>query len=286
MDGAARWACSIPAGSAQALAVEIESSAFHRLYGSGSSYVVGAGFDVPAPDAGRLAPRQRDRLGRAPRDKGVAPAAGSAVREPSRPRRHADLARRALAPYPRLRSSTARGRACAEGQYMTGVLLRRGIAVWRTTSGETGSRRALPGGDSHLSRRSISMRATRSGRQVSRRATGNRRTPHRPGRRKPAGWIIPSQPRAHRTVSWALIESGPVVSVGETILFAQLTGQGEIPLTRPIEEIEDEVRRRPQWIRPASGAATASDSDLLVLRGLDRHQPTRPGRPCSRSAQE
>ena len=50
-------------------AIELESSAFHRLYGSAPRYVVGAGVDVRAPAAG-IAPnrRNRPRLGRTSKD--------------------------------------------------------------------------------------------------------------------------------------------------------------------------------------------------------------------------
>ena len=90
-----------------------------------------------------------------------------------------------------------------------------------------------------------------------------------------AGWIIPLAASRAPQVSWSLIESGPVVTVGESDFFASLTGQGQSPLTRPIEEIEDEVRRAgPSGFDPLPALRALHIPIYWAYGGLDRHQPT------------
>src|SRR5205085_1816655 len=70
------------------------------------------------------------------------------------------------------------------------------------------------------------------------------------------GWIVPLAAARSKLVSFAVLESGPTVSVGESDAFATYTSQGTSPLTQPLSQIEAQVEKdgpsgfdpRP-WIR-------------------------------------
>ncbi len=259
-------------------AVEIESSAFHRLYGTGSSYVVGAGFDVRAPDVGKLR-ANGNAIDWAGRRGARASLRQLEVRFGSRPALAGTLTLPAgPGPFPAVAVAHGSGPSTREeGQYLTGVLLRRGIAVLaydKRGNGQSGGH--YPGEGATPQTIDVLARDAQTAARFL--AAQPEIDAHRVGLAggSQAGWIIPlAAARAPETVSWALIESGPVVSVGESDTFAQLTGQGAAPLARPIEEIEDEVRQ--------AGASGFDPRPFLrQLRipiywfygGLDRHQPT------------
>lgn len=59
-----------------------------------------------------------------------------------------------------------------------------------------------------------------------------------------AGWIIPFAAARDRTIRWALLNSGPTTTVGETDFWAQLAGESEFPPTATRAEMIAQVRSR------------------------------------------
>jgi pimeloyl-ACP methyl ester carboxylesterase len=262
----------------QLWAVEIESSAFHRLYGSGSSYVVGAGVDVRVPDAGKLRAHGNaiDWAGR----RGVrAPLRQLEVRFGSRPSLAGTLTLPAgRGPFPAAAVVHGSGPSMREeGQYLTSVLVRRGIAVLAYDKRGNGQSAGVYPGE-QASPETIDTLARDAQTAARFLAAQPEVDPRRIGLAggSQAGWIIPlAASRAPASVSWALIESGPVVTVGESDFFAQLTGQGSAPLTRPIGEIEAEVRQAgPGGFDPLPALRQLRIPIYWFYGGLDRHQPT------------
>jgi pimeloyl-ACP methyl ester carboxylesterase len=262
----------------QLWAVEIESSAFHRLYGSGSSYVVGAGVDVRAPDAGKLR-ANRNAIDWAGRRGLKAPLRQLEVRFGSRPSLAGTLTLPAgPGPFPAAAIVHGSGPSMREeGQYLTSVLVRRGIAVLaydKRGNGQSAGR--YPGEQASPDTIDVLARdAQTAARFLAAQPEVDARRVGLAGGSQ-AGWIIPlAASRAPETVSWALIESGPVVTVGESDFFAQLTGQGQAPLARPIEEIEAEVRQSgPSGFDPLPALRQLRIPIYWFYGGLDRHQPT------------
>ena len=257
-------------------AIELESSAFHRLYGSGPSYVVGAGVDVRAPEAGTL------RIG----GNGLDWAGRHGTRVPAR-QLEVRFGSPGLAGTLTLPPGTGPFPAAAvvhgsgpskreEGQYLTSVLLRRGIAVLaydKRGNGQSGGQYpgdlASPGTIDVLARdaqAAVGFLAAQP--EIDARRIGL-------AGGSQAGWIIPVAASRAPQVSWAFIESGPVVTVGESDFFASLTGQGAAPLARPVEEIEAEVRRAgPSGFDPLPALRQLRIPIYWTYGGLDRHQPT------------
>jgi dienelactone hydrolase len=257
-------------------AIELESSAFHRLYGSGPSYVVGAGVDVRAPEAGTLR-TAANGLDWAGRHGTRMPARRLEVRFGSPGLGGTLTLPPGTGPFPAAAVVHGSGPSKREeGQYMTSVLLRRGIAVLAYDKRGNGqSSGSYPGEQASPQTVDILARDAQA-------AAGFLAVqPEIDARRiglvggSQAGWIIPLAASRAPQVSWALIESGPVVTVGESDFFASLTGQGQAPLTRPIEEIEDEVRRAgPSGFDPLPSLRALRIPIYWAYGGLDRHQPT------------
>jgi pimeloyl-ACP methyl ester carboxylesterase len=59
-----------------------------------------------------------------------------------------------------------------------------------------------------------------------------------------AGWIIPLAAVRDRTIRWALLNSGPTTTVGETDFWAQLAGESEVPPSGTRAEMIEQVRSR------------------------------------------
>lgn len=256
-------------------AIELESSAFHRLYGAAPRYVVGAGVDVRAPEAGTLrtsasaidwAGRRGTRLPtRQLEVRFGSPSLGGTLTLPP-----------GSGPFPAAAVVHGSGPSKRdEGQYMTSILVRRGIAVLAYDKRGNGQSKGNYPGE-QASSQTIDTLA----RDAQAAAAFLAAQPEIDARRvglvggSQAGWIIPLA-ASRAPVSWSLIESGPVVSVGESDFFASLTGQGQSPLTRPIEEIEDEVRRAgPSGFDPFPALRALRIPIYWAYGGLDRHQPT------------
>jgi uncharacterized protein len=257
-------------------AIELESSAFHRLYGAGPSYVVGAGVDVRAPEAGALRPTGNGLNWAGRRGTRVpvrqlevrfgSPALGGTLTLPA-----------GAGPFPAAAVVHGSGPSKREeGQFLTSVLVRRGIAVLaydKRGNGQSGGRYpgdlASPGTIDVLARDAQAAVGFLAGqREIDARRIGL-------AGGSQAGWIIPLAASRAPQVSWAFIESGPVVTAGESDFFASLTGQGAAPLTRPIEEIEAEVRRAgPSGFDPLPALRQLRIPIYWTYGGLDRHQPT------------
>jgi pimeloyl-ACP methyl ester carboxylesterase len=258
--------------------VEMESSAFHRLYGSGTTRTIGAGFDVRAPAFGKLrtsgvtiewAGRKANRI----------PARQLEVRFGSRPTLGGTLTLPA-GPGPFPAAAVVHGSGPSErdeGQYMTALLLRRGIAVLaydKRGNGQSGGR--YPGDQATPETVDVLARdAQAAAAFLAAQAEIDTRRIGLVGGSQ-AGWIIPlAAARLSQTISWALIESGPVVTVGESDYFASLTGQGAAPLPQPIQEIEAQVLRMgPSGFDPAPSLRALRIPVYWTYGGLDRNQPT------------
>jgi dienelactone hydrolase len=257
-------------------AIELESSAFHRLYSAAPSYVVGAGFDVRAPEAGVLRPRGNgiDWAGRRGTRVPVRqlevrfgnPGLGGTLTLPAGP-----------GPFPAAAVVHGSGPSRREeGQYMASVLLRRGIAVLAYDKRGNGQSKGQYPGDLATP---LTIDVLARDAQAAVGFLGAQ--PEIDTRRiglvggSQAGWIIPVAASRAPQVSWAFIESGPVVTVGESDFFASLTGQGAAPLTRPVDEIEAEVRRAgPSGFDPLPALRQLRIPIYWTFGGLDRHQPT------------
>jgi hypothetical protein len=257
-------------------AIELESSAFHRLYGSAPRYVVGAGVDVREPSAGTLrttanaidwAGRKGSRLPvRQLEVRFGSPGLGGTLTLPP-----------GSGPFPAAAVVHGSGPSKREeGQYMTSILVRRGIAVLaydKRGNGQSGG--TYPG--EQASTQTIDTLARDAQAAAGFLATQPEIDTRRIGLvgGSQAGWIIPLAAVRAPQVSWSFIESGPVVTVGESDFFAGLTGQGQSPLTRPIAEIEDEVRRAgPSGFDPLPALRALRIPIYWAYGGLDRNQPT------------
>lgn len=89
------------------------------------------------------------------------------------------------------------------------------------------------------------------------------------------GWITPLAARRENGVSFAVILSGPVVSVGEENLFEKLTGSlGCAPTGIPDAEIQRRVNAaRPSHFDPRPALARVDVPVLWLYGGLDTQQP-------------
>lgn len=258
--------------------IEMESSAFHRLYRTGPSFTIGAGFDVRAPVYGRLR-TSGSALDWTGRRATRVPVRQLEVRFGSGPALAGTLTLPAGAgPFPA--AAVVHGSGPSErdeGQYMTALLVRHGIAVLaydKRGNGQSGGR--YPGDQATESTVDVLARDAEAAARFL--AAQPEVDAHRIGLAggSQAGWIIPlAAARAAQTISWALIESGPVVTVGESDYFASLTGQGAVPLSQPIEQIEAEVLRvGPSGFDPAPFLRQVHIPIYWTYGGLDRHQPT------------
>ena len=89
------------------------------------------------------------------------------------------------------------------------------------------------------------------------------------------GWIVPLAAVHSRLVRFAVLESGPVVSVGESDSFAAYTSQGAAPLGRPLSQIEAQVQREgPSGFDPKPFIRRLAIPMLWLYGGLDMNQPS------------
>ena len=89
------------------------------------------------------------------------------------------------------------------------------------------------------------------------------------------GWVISLAATREPAVTFAIVESGPTVSVGETANFSALTSQGGQPLTEPLAQIDAEVRRDgPSGFDPRPLLRKLHIPILWLFGGLDMNQPT------------
>jgi len=90
-----------------------------------------------------------------------------------------------------------------------------------------------------------------------------------------AGWIIPFAAARSPLVRFAIIQSGPTVTVGQSDEFEALTGEGASPLQQPLRKIEDQVEQDgPSGFDPKPWIAKLRIPVLWLYGGLDMNQPT------------
>jgi dienelactone hydrolase len=91
-----------------------------------------------------------------------------------------------------------------------------------------------------------------------------------------AGWIMPLAASRETAVHYIVAFSSPAVTVDETDMWQNLTGQGEQPAMLSDAEIEAEVERRgPGGFDPLPSIRALRIPVLWVYGGLDRHIPSR-----------
>jgi len=87
--------------------------------------------------------------------------------------------------------------------------------------------------------------------------------------------VIPLAATRAPAVRFAIVESGPTVSVGETDNFSALTSQGNEPLTEPLVQIDGQVRRDgSSGFDPRPLLRKLRIPVLWLFGGLDMNQPT------------
>ncbi|HST24519.1 MAG TPA: alpha/beta hydrolase [Gaiellaceae bacterium] len=89
------------------------------------------------------------------------------------------------------------------------------------------------------------------------------------------GWIVPLAASRSPLVRFAVLESGPVVSVGQSDDFAGYTTQGASPLTQPLAKIDALVAKEgPSGFDPQPSIRRLRIPVLWLYGGLDMNQPT------------
>jgi pimeloyl-ACP methyl ester carboxylesterase len=90
-----------------------------------------------------------------------------------------------------------------------------------------------------------------------------------------AGWIIPLAAARSPAVHWALLNSGPTTTVGETDLWAQLAGQSQAPPSGTRAEILAQVREAgPSGFDPVPYLRRLQIPALWMYGSDDRNVPT------------
>jgi uncharacterized protein len=91
-----------------------------------------------------------------------------------------------------------------------------------------------------------------------------------------AGWIMPLAASREPVIRFLVVFSGPTVTVDESDLYQDLTGQGERPQTLTDEQIDAEVLRQgPGGVDPMPWIASLHIPAIWLYGGLDKHIPTR-----------
>ena len=163
-----------------------------------------------------------------------------------------------------------------EGQFTSGLFLTHGIAVLsydKRGNGQSGG--VYPG--ELASTQAIATYAADADAAVRFLASQPDLDPHRLGLfgGSQGGWIVPLAAVHSPLVRFAVLESGPVVSVGESDSFAALTSEGAAPLGRPLAQIETEVRREgPSGFDPRPAIRKLAIPMLWLYGGLDMNQPS------------
>jgi hypothetical protein len=86
-----------------------------------------------------------------------------------------------------------------------------------------------------------------------------------------AGWIIPLAAQRDLAVRWALLNSGPTTTVGETDYWGQLAGESESPPSGTRQEMLDEVRAAgPSGFDPVPSLRALSIPVLWMYGSDDR----------------
>jgi uncharacterized protein len=91
-----------------------------------------------------------------------------------------------------------------------------------------------------------------------------------------AGWIMPRAAVMEPAIRFMVGLVSPTLTQGETDLWADLNQQGEVPPTRPDEDMEAEVRRAgPSGVDPMPSIRAMRIPAVWLFGGKDRTVPTR-----------
>jgi len=262
--------------------VDLDTGAFHALFRSGSSYGVGA-FDGRQPSDGEVrftvgglswttaagAIENGTRL----------PVRQEEVRVPSRGAVLSGTLTIPVTPGPHPAVAWVHGSGPSlrdEGQFFAGVLLREGIAVLTYDKRGNGSSTGVYPGE-RASDKAIGTYADDAAAAARFLARQPDLDPSRIGLvgGSQGGWVIPLAATRAPAVRFAIVESGPTVSVGETDNFSALTSQGNEPLTEPLVQIDGQVRRDgSSGFDPRPLLRKLRIPVLWLFGGLDMNQPT------------
>jgi dienelactone hydrolase len=263
--------------------IDYTSGAFHALRALGAAFDAGPAVLSTAPSVGRISVTGQ-RLTWAPRS--AAPVSGTrlAVTQyevrfpsgkavlagtlsiPAGPGRHAAVAL-VHGSGPALRD---------EGQFLTGLFLEHGIAVLAYDKRGNGeSTGTYPGESATDSNIDVYARdADAALRFLSRQPDLDARHLGLFGGSQ-GGWIVPLAAARTKLVSFAIMQSGPTVTVGESDVFSGLTTQGAAPLSKPLAQIEAEVEQTgPSGFDPKPWIRRLQIPALWLYGGLDMNQPS------------
>jgi dienelactone hydrolase len=260
-------------------AIDYSTGAFHALSGSEPNLGVGPTVLSTRPRVGRIT-ESPERLGWSGVGKGMRlPVSQYEVRFrsgrttlagtlsiPATPGRH-PAAALVHGSGPALRD---------EGQFFTGLMLEHGIAVLsydKRGIGESGG--TYPGEKA----RSQAVEAYARDAQAAVRFLSHQPKVDRTRLGllggSQAGWIIPLAAARSSLVRFAIIQSGPTVTVGQSDEFEALTGAGASPLPEPLPQIEAQVEHDgPSGFDPRPWIAKLRIPVLWLYGGLDMNQPT------------
>jgi len=163
-----------------------------------------------------------------------------------------------------------------EGQFTAGLFLTHGIAVLsydKRGNGQSGG--IYPGG--FASAQAIEAYAADADAAIRFLGRQPDLDPHRLGLfgGSQGGWIVPLAAFHSPLVRFAVLESGPVVSVGESDSFAAYTSQGAAPLARPLAQIEAQVEHDgPSGFDPRPFIRRLTIPMLWLYGGVDMNQPS------------
>jgi uncharacterized protein len=91
-----------------------------------------------------------------------------------------------------------------------------------------------------------------------------------------AGWIMPLAASREPAIRWLVLLVSPAVTQGESDLWGDLTGQGELRPTRSFDDMEAEVRRAGRsGFDPMPAIRSLRIPALWIYGGTDFHVPTR-----------
>ena len=259
--------------------VDLDSGGVHAVYGSGSSFVVGAGFATRDPAAGTArfdtsraqlegvtVPRLPARALEVRFSGGGATLAGTLTLPPG--------------PGPHPAVAWVHGSGPTPRAYLPdlqALLLRHGVAVLaydKRGIGQSGG--SYPGESATEPAIDILARdAAAAVRFLAGRPEIDRTRVGLAGHSQ-AGWIIPVAASREPAARFVVIFSGPAVTADENDLFQDLAGQGETPQTLSDAEIDAQVSRAgPGGVDPLPAIRQVRVPALWLYGALDRHVPPR-----------
>ena len=277
--GAGRTVAFVDDPYGPARVVDLDSGGVHAVFGSGTTFVVGAGFATRDPSVGTArfdasraqlegvtASRIRLRELEVRFSGGGAALAGTLTLPPG--------------PGPHPAVAWVHGSGQTPRAYLPdlqALLLRHGVAVLAydkrgigqsggTYPGESPSEPAI---DTLARDAAAAVRFLASRPEIDRTRVGL-------AGHSQAGWIIPVAASREPATRFAVIFSGPAVTADENDLFQDLAGQGERPQTMSDAEIDAEVLRAgPGGIDPLPAIRQMRVPALWLYGGLDRLVPPR-----------